>query len=200
MSKVIDLNDKVSLTHIGEEVSGVDTSIQQCLSKATSLLTENIDFDPSDALRILSVLGITSTQSPSEMYAAIRNSTDAFILRKKFFDTSITQSSLEVTLVDIISEMSKFISGNVVQAIIDFVKSMVKICAFNKALTEYKELSFRFFTKSDDDVVIMLIINISYDEKQWNLTLGQRLFNSIFNRVHLSFFASIVKTSFVQAT
>lgn len=197
MSKVIDFNDKESIFSAGQDVSKIaDTTVNECITQAAALLTESIDFDPADAIRILSILGIDSSQNPRDMYKAIRNSEDAFILRKKFFDSSISQENLEIALIDIISEMTNFIAGNVVQAIIDFVKSVVKICSFNKSMSEYKELTFRFFTKSNDDVVVMLIINISYDDSQRNLTFGQRLFNFLQNKVHLSFFAGIVKTSF----
>lgn len=193
MSKIINLNDVNSLLNLKEEVCNLDHSLERSLD---NLLHETTDFNPADAIRVLDILGINSDQDPVVMNRMIHNSPRAFILRKKFFDTNISQGSLEVTLIEIISEMSKFIAANIVQAIVEFVKSMVKICAFKKSMTQYKELTFRFFTKGDEDLVVLLIINISYDEKQKHLSIAERLLNFFLNRVHLCMFASVVRTSF----
>lgn len=194
MTKVVDVNDQNSLFTLKEEIKDIDKNLVHTISQ----LYELTDFKPAEAIRILKNLGISEDQTPAEMDAKVRNTPESFILRKRFFDASISEKDLEGTLVEVISEMSKFVSQNVLGSLTNLIKSMIKLCTYKRLLTKYKDLSFRFLTKGENEVVILLIINISYNIEENKLSLPLRILNFILNRVHICCFASVIKTSFAE--
>lgn len=199
-TKIININDITSLTAINSQVESVENaknSLKAPISEAVKILNEykeTIDYKPEEALRVLNILGINERQNPEEMSATIHSSNKAFITRKKQFTSTITQAKLETTLTEIISELSTTLNGVVMKAIVDLVKNIISVCAIQDEGTQYNELSFRFFTKNKNDNVIILVINVRYEEKAKSINLLSRLLNYVFHRVHISFFAAVVRT------
>ena len=202
-TKIIDIADVKSMETLYGEVEGFARRHNISLENSIHILhdfKETANLRPSETAEVLQVLGLNENQDPTEMNQAIHNSQYACILRRKYFNATITLKKLESTLTEVIFEMSN-LSGHVLVALIDIIKNIVKICSLDTEDLNYKELSFRFFTKDQrHDCILLLIVNVQFDRSSSRFSLFSNLFNVAFRRLKIVFFASVARVEKLSIT
>ncbi len=196
--KTITINNIDEVIGLQHDVEAMNCNFKDPIIEAVNTLSqfrETIEFKPQEAARLLEVLGIDEMQTPEEMNRNIHNSDKAFVMRKKFFISTISKVKIESLLISVVSEMSGLVNGAVLMAIVSLIKNMVLICLNENVQTEYKELCFRFFTRDEVDDIIILVINIDYNENSKHFSAFGKFIDFIFSRAKISFFGAIVKTS-----
>lgn len=198
-TKVVDLHDSESLKRLVDyisQTSKIDEKIKHLIIDDAQLLKEYTEVVPKteDIYKIFENLHISENDTPAEMNDHIRSNETSRIIRKKFFNTSISKTKFETILMSIVFDLSQAVAGNILNAIIRLIKNFSLVC-LNTTNTVYKELCFKFFTldKKAKDIVI-LIINIDYRATRKQLAIAEKLLNTVLGRVRLSFFGSVIKT------
>lgn len=196
--QIIDINSLESIRELQNKVTQMNTEWTSDIVNAVRTLEtykETLDFSPADANRILDISGINENQDPEEMFMNIHHSPTTFVLRKKFFNTAISQRRVESTLVKIIAELSNVVTGDIISAVTSLIKNMMLICMTSNQETVYKELCFKFFAKDKStNEVILLVINVKYTGVQSEHGFLKKVINYAKKRVQLSFFGAVVKT------
>lgn len=193
----IDLADQQSIDRLATGIDLAGGGHQEKFKEAADLLRnykETTELSPQQIKHIFENLGISDVYTPAEMNEHLHNTDRAYVLRRKYFDSVISEIQFELILEEIVSGLTQSISGEILSAIISVIKNFSVICLSNKDIQSiYKEVCFKFFTQNGPDVLI-LIINIDYGANLRQTTCVEKIFKLMRSNIHVSFFGAVCRT------
>lgn len=206
----INLHDKDSVDQIAEKLnklkrknSALETLEESIIKAAETIKNykETLDLSPKQINQVLQNLHINDASSPEEMNANIQSNRKAYVIRRKFLDAHVTRKKFETVLMEIVFELSRSVSGDVLSAIVNLIKNFGIICLEVEEIhTTYKDVCFKFFTKDrETNELLILIININYEDSDKSISFIKKVFHMMLNSVRITFFGAVVKTQLTES-
>lgn len=197
--KIIDLNDKNNINDLSKELDGIqdlDKKLIEPIHKAIDVLKdyeETHDLTTEQIHNIYEKLCINENMSPEEMDKSLQTSKHIAIVEKKYFQANINRSEFSLLIKNIVLHFSNIVSGNVLSAIVQIIENFSCICMFAQNKLSFKDVCFKFFSKDPKGDILVLILNIHYQQK----TTKHQILDIIkynTNKISIDFLGALVKT------